>query len=228
MWTLGIESATLLGGVALLKDGAVKGDITFERGMVHGRDLAPAIQKLCRDNGITPARLDLVAVDIGPGSYTGLRVGLACAKGICFAAKKPIVGVVSLDALALQFARATRPAERRVVCPALDAKWNQVYFGVYEILESTSTRTSGPAAEAPEKLATLLPRGALVFGDAVRAFPQTFKGLQVNDQEIHFHPRARTIAELGAQQFAAGKSDNICSLEPLYLRPTEAELKFRK
>lgn len=228
MWTLGIESATPAGGVALLKDGAVKGEVSFERGMVHGRDLAPAIQKLCRDNHIAPTQLDLVAVDIGPGSYTGLRVGLACAKGLCFAAKKPIVGVVSLDALALQFARATRPPIRRTVCPALDAKWNQIYFGIYEILESGSTRTSGPSAEVPEKVAARLPRGALVFGDAVRAFPQAFKDVQVNDQETHFHPRARIIAELGAQQFAAGKSDNISSLEPLYLRPTEAELKFKK
>lgn len=228
MWTLGIESATLAGGVALLKDGAVKGEVAFERGMVHGRDLAPAIQKLCRDNGITPAQLDLVAVDIGPGSYTGLRVGLACAKGMCFAAKKPIAGVVSLDALALQFARATKPPMPRVVCPALDAKWNQIYFGIYEILEAASTRKTGPTAEVPEKVPALLPKGTLVFGDAVRAFPHAFRGVQVNDQEIHFHPKARTIAELGAQQFAAGKADSINSLEPLYLRPTEAELKFKK
>src|SRR5687767_60429 len=100
MKTLAIETSGLVGGVAILDGERVLGERIFDKGMIHGRELAPSIAQLSKETGVGLRELDLIAVDIGPGSYTGLRVGLAAAKGFCLALKKPILGVVSLDAMA--------------------------------------------------------------------------------------------------------------------------------
>src|SRR6185436_6504167 len=137
MRVLAIESSGRQGSVALLDGDRIAGETIFESGMVHGRDIAPAIEDLARRAAWALRDLDLVAVDLGPGSYTGLRVGLAAAKGLCLALSKPLAGASSLDALA-----AGRPGR---VAAVTDAKWNQVYGALYE----DGRRVLGPVAEAP-------------------------------------------------------------------------------
>src|SRR5262245_48217371 len=114
MRTLGIETSGGRGGVALLNGPRILGARLFEKGMVHGREIAPATRELLEEAGLAPADLELLACDIGPGSYTGLRVGLAAAKGLALALGRPLVGVASLDALA----EAAR-GQARVLCPAI-------------------------------------------------------------------------------------------------------------
>ena len=120
MRVLAIESCGIQGGVALAEDGRTLGETIFESGMVHGRDIAPSIEALCRSAGVALESLDRIAVDVGPGSYTGLRVGIAAAKGLCLALGKPAAAVASLDALAAQ-------VTVDAVATVLDAKWDQVY-----------------------------------------------------------------------------------------------------
>ncbi|MBI4563560.1 MAG: tRNA (adenosine(37)-N6)-threonylcarbamoyltransferase complex dimerization subunit type 1 TsaB [Planctomycetes bacterium] len=225
MRVLGLESAGPRGGVALHEESRVRSEILFEKGMVHGRDIAPAVDRMLRDVGWRPADLDLVTVDIGPGSYTGVRVGLAAAKGLAVALGRPILGVPSLDAIAHVLAR--RP--ERILAPALDAKWDQIYGALYEAREGAARRTTEMFAEPPEAFAARVPEGALVAGDALERHAALFaaRGAALAPKE-EWAPRPSVIAELGRRRYENGERDDVAKLAPLYLRPTEAEVKFGK
>ena len=216
MRILGIESSGARGGVALLEAGQVRSVRLFEKGMVHGREIAPGIRELLKEHGLEVSAIDLIACDIGPGSYTGLRVGLAAAKGLALALGKPILGIASLDALA-EAARDRAP----ILCPAMDAKWDQIYGAVYE----NGRRTTGYLAEKPAAFAARVPKDAFVFGDALGAYGELFRDHRRGGREL-WDPRPETIALLGERGYEAGVRHDAASLVPLYLRPTEAELKF--
>jgi tRNA threonylcarbamoyladenosine biosynthesis protein TsaB len=203
MRVLAVESSGTQGSVALVEDDRVIGETVFETGMVHGRDIAPSIQGLCPRMDV-----DLIAVDVGPGSYTGLRVGIAAAKGLCLALRKPAAGVVSLDVLA-----DGRPG---IVAAVLDAKWDQVYGALYE----NGTRTTEIFAEEPAVFARRVPRGAIVVGDGWRKHPAPFSGFATEEA----WPRASVVARLALK---AARVEGA-SLVPLYLRPTEAEVKLSR
>ena len=210
MRVLAIESCGTQGGVALAEDGRTLGETIFESGMVHGRDIAPSIEALCRSTGVALESLDRIAVDVGPGSYTGLRVGIAAAKGLCLALGKPAVAVASLDALAAQVAA-------DAVATVLDAKWDQVYGALYE----KGRRTTEFLAEAPDAFVRRVPPGATVVGDALRKQAALFAGRTLAPRELWW-PKPSTIARLAMDLPAV----DAARLVPLYLRPTEAEVKF--
>lgn len=218
MRVLGIESSGTRGGVALLDGERVLGVRVFEKGMVHGREIAPAIRAILDEAGLAPAAIELVACDVGPGSYTGLRVGLAAAKGLALALGRPVVGVPSLDVLAdAALGRA------RVVVPALDAKWDQIYGAVYE----DGRRVTDYLAEKPAAFAARVPPGAFVLGDALDAYGELFRDVARASRDL-WDPRPERVALLGGRRYAAGERHDAARLSPLYLRPTEAELKARE
>ncbi len=186
--------------------------------MVHGREIAPSIEAILKDAGLAVAAIDLVACDIGPGSYTGLRVGLAAAKGLVLALGKPLLGVASLDAMA----DAARDCAR-VLCPAIDAKWEQIYGAVYE----DGRRTTDYLAEKPDAFVARIPKDAFVFGDALNAYGGLFRDRPQGPREL-WDPKPDAIARLGRRLYESGVRHDAASLVPLYLRPTEAELKFGK
>ena len=216
MRVLGIESSGTRGGIALLESGQVRGTRLFEKGMVHGREIAPSIRSLLDEARWSPDAIDLIACDLGPGSYTGLRVGLAAAKGLALALARPIIGVASLDAMA----DAARD-QARVLCPAIDAKWEQIYGAVYE----DGRRTTDYLAEKPDAFAARVPKGAFVFGDALDAYGGLFRDVTRGPREL-WDPRPERVAALGQRAYEEGTRHDAATLAPLYLRPTEAELKF--
>jgi tRNA threonylcarbamoyladenosine biosynthesis protein TsaB len=216
MKVLGIETSGARGGVALLDGDRALGSRLFEKGMVHGREIAPAIRDLAAAAGLRLEELDLLACDVGPGSYTGLRVGLAAAKGLALALGKPLVGVVSLDAMA-EAGRGLAP----VLCCAIDAKWDQIYGALYE----NGGRTTGLLAEKPAVFAARVPKGCLVLGDALDAYGPLFRDVVPGPPELR-DPKPDVVARLGRRLHEGGRLDDAATLVPLYLRPTEAELKF--
>jgi len=216
MKVLGIESSGMRGGVALLESGQVQGTRLFEKGMVHGREIAPSIRSLLEELRWPSEALDLIACDLGPGSYTGLRVGLAAAKGLALALGRPLIGVASLDALA-EAARDRAP----VLCPAIDAKWEQIYGAVYV----DGRRTTDYLAEKPDVFAARVPKDAFVIGDALDQYGGLFRDIVRGPREL-WDPRPETVALLGQRLYEQGIRHDAATLAPLYLRPTEAELKF--
>jgi tRNA threonylcarbamoyladenosine biosynthesis protein TsaB len=227
MRLLAIETSTVTGAVALLEAGRVVAESRVSIAVTHGERLMAAIDGVLRSARWELADVQAFAVALGPGSFTGLRIGLSTVKGLAFATGKPVVGVPTLDALAWRLPYCAYP-----VCPVLDARKNEVYAALYRTREGWLELLEAPRAVPPATLAEELrdsTEGPLVFvGDAVLPFGTVFVEvlgpralLAPADLRL---PSAVTVGELGASALARGESADPADLVPLYVRPSEAEL----
>jgi len=226
---LGLDTGASPASLALVMNGRIAGEVS-RASTAHGAALAGAVDELLAAAGIRPSDLGAVAVGIGPGSFTGLRIGVSYAKGIAFAARCVIAGVPSLDAIAL--AALENPGARpgMMVCAILDARKAEVYTALYRIvadgLEKLSRDLVMPLARLITKLAEP-GQGAILAGDtkandAAALLHQ--KGVEVIVQGNRIlETRGRYIAALGAARVARGESDCLDTFEPLYVRPPQAE-----
>lgn len=219
MYLIGIETSGPRGGAALADDDELIAEESFEEGMVHGRALMPALDRMLKKAGIGPRDLGLVAVDVGPGSYTGVRVGVAAAKMLAYAIRCPVAPIVSTDVLAEN----AEEIEDHI-CPVIDARWEQVYAAVYR-RDWVWLRTEGPAAYEPEEVAKRLPAETTVFGSGVERYAKVFRRFPKGAESLGV-PRASQVVRLGFLAFQGSAVTDCMSLAPLYLRPTEAEVKF--
>lgn len=222
MNVLAIETSGPVGSVAACRDEEVLAEEVLHEGMAHGRLLVPIMDRVVERAGWSgPREIDLVVVDQGPGSFTGLRVGLACAKTLAVQLGKPLAAVCSFDAMA-----ENAPAECERILTALDAKRGQVYAAAYERRNGTLRRVSDPSVMTPGEAATLLERPLYVVGDAlvrhVEKFPSPDYGHAPQDQ---WRVRAGTVGRLGLAASRRGGEQEPFGLEPIYLRRPEAEEK---
>jgi tRNA threonylcarbamoyladenosine biosynthesis protein TsaB len=222
---LGIETSGSRGGVALLDSAGRVLERRFEAQRSLGAELAPGIQALLEEWGLGPENPpDLVAVDLGPGSYTGLRVGLAAAKGLAFAWGRPLVGTTLVDLLARQ-----APPARKILC-ALDASRGEVYFSVFERCpgESVPRAVAAPALAEPDQIAQVLAAegDVCVIGDAAPVLG-TGRAWKLASPELAW-PAPALVASFGRELYLAGNREDAIGLSPLYLRPNEAEERRRK
>lgn len=216
MRILAIETSHATGSIAAAEDGRPLAEESFEEGMIHGRELAPRCKAMLARLGWSLREVDLIAVSIGPGSYTGLRVGVMTAKTLAYAVGVQVVAVPTLDVLARN-----APEGADHVCPVIDAKRKQVYACLYD----AHRRRAGEVSVArPERLASELPGGTLVLGDALEYYSEVFNrpGIALADKDL-WRPRAGVVAELGRELHRDGRRDDCLSLAPLYLQRTEAE-----
>jgi tRNA threonylcarbamoyladenosine biosynthesis protein TsaB len=223
MKVLAIETSTGVGSVAVLDaDHGLSKHIEFPEGTRHGRALVPSIGRLLDEAGWTPSDLDAVAVSIGPGSYTGLRVGLVCAKMIAAFAGADLVAVPSLDVMARN-----ADTDHGRVCAVADARRGQVYASTYERAGSSLRRTSGYAVVAPQELLGSLCEDTLLVGGGIPLVEPEAGGKPVSfSPEDEWVPRAEIVAQLGADLHAQGVRSDPYSTEPMYLRKAAAEEKW--
>ena len=222
MNVLAIETSGLIGSAAACRDDEVLAEESLDRGMEHGRLLVPLIDRVLTLAGWDKARdLDLIAVSQGPGSFTGLRVGVTCAKTMAMMLNKPLVGVCSLDALA-----ENAPPEHAHVLTVLDARRGQVYAAAYERSAENLKRASGPDVMSPADALALLSPPVFAMGDALARYADAFRApaCECAGEEL-WRVHARTIARLGLRAFREGAGAEPIALEPLYLRRPEAEEK---
>jgi tRNA threonylcarbamoyladenosine biosynthesis protein TsaB len=226
MKLLAVESATLSGGAAILDGDRVLGEITLNIAITHSERLLAAVDRLLADCGLAPADLEGLAVSVGPGSFTGLRVGLATVKGLAMALDLPIAPVPTLDALAARLPFADAP-----VCPILDARKNEVYLSLYRWRGDRMCREREYLALPPELAVAELTAPVILLGDGIEACRPWLDGqgdgIRVAPVAQRL-PAAATVAELGHALLAAGGGVGAEALVPLYLRPSEAELKARR
>jgi tRNA threonylcarbamoyladenosine biosynthesis protein TsaB len=196
----------------------------------HSARLPQALADLLTAEGLAIPDVEGYAIGLGPGSFTGLRIGLATWKGLAYANRRPIAGGSSLAAMAV--AAAADAEDGAVLVPLLDAKKGEVYAGFYRvraggIVEIAPDAALPPAAVA-ERVAQVAPAGAAGFGEGYEAYAEVLApGLPRLRTEIGTPP-APAVASLVAERLAIATYDAqaLFALEPHYVRPSEAELKF--
>ncbi len=222
---LAIETATPHGSVALVEDGVIEAEIVLPAGRQGSETLLSAVAGMLEARGVAPAGISCVAVSAGPGSFTGLRVGMAAAKGYCFGWGRPIALVPTLEALASRF-----PEERRVLCPVLDARKKEVYAALFRREGGSLLRLSPDLAVPPAALIDRLPEGEIVFcGDGLKSYgPMLLDRLGERATFVEGPeglPSAGTVGVLGERILLRGGSSDPRSAVPVYVRPSEAEFR---
>lgn len=215
---LAIDTATLVSSVAIATPDTLVAELTIQTRKTHSERLMPHIASLLDMAEISQTNLKAVAVSIGPGSFTGLRIGLATAKALSYALHIPLIGVPTLAALAFAC-----PAPGAVLAPMLDAQKGNVYLGMYEWQGNTVVELQPPQViafnEVQAKL-NELGRPVLLLGEAAVMNRDDIP----NPVPPHVvMPRAGSIAVMAQQLYAQGIRHDVASLEPLYIRRSEAE-----
>ena len=233
MKILGIESAALTASVAVVSDGILTAEYTVTDKKTHSQTLLPMLDEVKRILELNPAEIDAIAISAGPGSFTGLRIGAATAKGLGLALGKPLVAVSTLEALAFNLADS-----ELLLCPVMDARRNQLYNGLYRRTRTEEsefkaggclTEVVAPRAVAAEALIEELnARGeAVIFlGDGVPVLSGLAASLTVPYSVAapnNSRARAASVAALGEIYAAAGKTVPAEDFAPEYLRKSQAE-----
>ncbi|MEW6447134.1 MAG: tRNA (adenosine(37)-N6)-threonylcarbamoyltransferase complex dimerization subunit type 1 TsaB [Bacillota bacterium] len=226
---LGIDTATAVLSMAVVgKDGLLAEQSALgER--LHSVRLIPLIQDLLAGAGITLRELDGIAVSIGPGSFTGLRLGLITAKTLAQVLGLPVVGIPTLLALAAPLATGGVP-----VCPVLTSRRDEVYAAVYRAngqdIEAVVSPFASPPSGVSERLASF--RRIILTGEGAWAFRDHFREILQNKAVlvpgIYSHPRGAVVADLGLKELTAGRGTDAFSLIPEYLRPPAVTGGFRR
>ena len=225
MKILGIDSSGLVASVAIVEDNDLKGEYTVNYKKTHSQTLLPMLDELVKMTEKDLDTIDAIAVAAGPGSFTGLRIGSATAKGLGLALKKPLVEIPTVDALAYNLYDS-----RALICPIMDARRKQVYTGMYCFLNHQMQVVKEQDAVALEELIKELnrmERPVIFLGDAVPVYkeliqenckvPYSFAPAHLSRQ------RAGAVGMLGALYFKEGKTESAAEHKPEYLRVSQAE-----
>ena len=217
-----IETGTDICSVGIAKGGELLSLRESDEGRDHARKVALFVDELLRETGIAPDELAAVAVGKGPGSYTGLRIGVSFAKGLCYGLQKPLLAVGSLDAL-VEVAREDYEAgilqvenwEQAVLCPMVDARRMEVYT---QLFDSTGRPLGEVSAEVIDSSSFAAPRSGarpfVLFGNGARKCADVLSGSTL----IDVTPSARGLARLAQQALEAGRTENIAYFDPFYLK----------
>ena len=223
MFVLGIETATRVGSVAVVNDDQLVGEYTLNVGLTHSERLLPVVDHLLKSIDVSFSRIDAMAVSLGPGSFTGLRIGVSTIKGLLLAAEKPLVGVPTLDSLAHNY-----PCSEIIICPMLDARKNEVFTAFYRWETTLALKKLTPdLALSPQKLLQNITEKVIFLGDGSQVYRSLIEetlGPKAFFVPPHLsHPRAGTIAWLGLEAIKKGKTQGVDQLTPIYVRSPEVE-----
>jgi len=227
MRVLAIETATIAGSAAVVDDEqGLIGEVRVDVRIAHAERLMPSIEWLLKTSQISIKDIDAFAVSIGPGSFTGLRIGLSTAKGFSYAAQKPLVPVLTLDA----FAR-TLPYCAHMICPMLDARRNQVYAAFYKWIDNRCVKVMPETAISPEELLKQIQEPVVFMGDGTKTYRELITSI-LDDKAMYapsskMSPSASTVAELAIEHIKNGLSTDPVSLAPYYIRKSEAEINWK-
>ncbi|HSH58295.1 MAG TPA: tRNA (adenosine(37)-N6)-threonylcarbamoyltransferase complex dimerization subunit type 1 TsaB [Acidimicrobiales bacterium] len=226
MIVLGIETATQQAGCALGGVEGVLASFHVARRRRHAETLAPAIEFTCRQAGVALSEVSVVAVDIGPGLFTGLRVGMATAKALAMGLRVPMIGLSSLDLLAFGVRQTSR-----LIVPVIDARRNEVFYALYRSVPGGVQRLGPPQVSSAEELASELMamnEEALLVGDGALRYATAFDDVRAADvAEVgSAHPSAAALVELAHPQALREEFVQHWELQPLYLRKSDAELNW--
>lgn len=227
MKILGIDTSTKTGSVAVVNKNGLVAQYTLSIEVTHSERLMTTLDRVLKDAGLSLDEINGYAVSIGPGSFTGLRVGISTVKGLAFATGRPIAPVPTLEAMAWNI-----PFCGHVVCPMLDAKKREVYAGIYRFEGPTLVCEMDAAAVSLPALFSKI-RGTAVFvGEAALFYraeiEEALSGRALFAPLSHSSPSAGSVAEIGLRMIEQGVVCDLDALAPMYIRRPEAEVQWEK
>lgn len=225
MKILALDSSGLVASVAVIQDDNLLAEYTVNYKKTHSQTLLPMLDEIAGMIELDLNTVDGIAVAAGPGSFTGLRIGSATAKGLGLALKKPLIGVPTVEALAYNLYDI-----EGLICPIMDARRNQVYTGIYRFEDHEMVTVKPQTAMGVEDLAeelNAMGKRVTFLGDGVPVYrelllskvhvPYSFAPAHLNKQ------RAGAVGALGQKYFAEGKVQTAMEHQPEYLRVSQAE-----
>ncbi|MBW2603280.1 MAG: tRNA (adenosine(37)-N6)-threonylcarbamoyltransferase complex dimerization subunit type 1 TsaB [Deltaproteobacteria bacterium] len=225
MRILAVDTATTSCSVAIVDKSSLLSEFTIDRKETHSIHLMDMINAALRMSGLGFSDLDGFAVTRGPGSFTGLRIGISTIKGLAVASEKPVVGVSSLEALAFQV-----PCSRDLICPILDARKGEVYFSRYRSINGHLKKQTKERVAPPDQALDDLNESCLFVGSGALLYKEMILGKM--GKFAFFAPmiqhtiRASTMAYLSMAKFENNDTDDIEKILPDYIRKADAELNL--
>ena len=227
---LAIETATGCGSVSLTRGGMndfhLLAECTSQPDITHSRRLLGSVEWLMNGTGVHWDDLDAIAISTGPGSFTGLRIGMAAAKSIAMATNSSLVGIPTLDALAY-----CTGVRNRLLCCLLDARKKQVYAGFYRTDDNgRPVRISDPVVVNPEKLLAGIDEPVMLVGSGARVYRDCFRDCQQIEivQDYITMPRAMYVGLLAGEKLEKGEILDPLTAAPMYVRTSEAEVNLKR
>ena len=231
MRILAIDSSGLVATVAVVEEeneiSKMIAEYTINYKKTHSQTLLPMLDEIVQMTDMDLDKIDAIAVAGGPGSFTGLRIGSATAKGLGLALKKPLIHIPTVDGLAYNLCYTDR-----IICPIMDARRNQVYTGIYQMdsdkLQVLEAQMAVGIDELAKKLCTY-GKPVIFLGDGVPVHKDRLEKELMTDQDIAFAPthmnqqRAAAVGMLGIQYYKEGKTETAMEHKPDYLRVSQAE-----
>ena len=225
MRILAVDTATTSCSVAIVDKTSLLSEFILDREETHSKHLMDMIKASLRMSGLNFSDLDGFAVTRGPGSFTGLRIGISTIKGLAVASEKPVVGVSSLKALAFQVSYS-----RDLLCPILDARKGEVYFSRYKFLNGHLQKQTKEGVAPPDQAVDDLNESCLFVGNGALLYKEMI--LEKMGKFASFAPviqntiRASTMAYLSMAKFENNDTDDIEKILPYYIRKSDAELNL--
>ena len=230
MKILAVESTSMVAGAALIDENQLIGEIRIHHRKNHSEQLLPLVDQLLSLCECPLAEVDVLAVSLGPGSFTGIRIGVATVKGLAQALNKPVIGVNTLEALAWQAAPFTG-----VIMPLMDAQRNLVYTAAYRFSRGELITAAEPDVLHIQELMTTLEESTdarLFLGDALllhRKRITDFLGEQASFAlPIHNMPSAASLAQCALKKALAGEGVDAALVRPVYFRTSQAEKVYEQ
>ena len=224
-----IETSTALCSAALAEDGVITSYRESSAPKAHASLTAVFIQEMLEEKGLTIADCDAVCVSKGPGSYTGLRVGVSTAKGLCFGSGKPLIAISTLDILVAQ---AQIPDNLKYIVPMVDARRMEVYAAVYEIAGQAGNDVrqiteTAPAIIDENSYSDILERGKVLFiGDGAGKCADVIK--HPNATFVQCWPKASAMLEPAMKAYEEKRFEDVAYFEPFYLKEFVATVSKKK
>lgn len=218
-YILQIETATTVCSVALAKDGETLAVKQINERNIHAEVITLFINGLLKEAGINYDQLDAIAVSSGPGSYTGLRIGVSTAKGLCFSLDKPLIAIETLEAMANGAIAELTPADQdMLLCPMIDARRMEVYTAVFDIAGKRVKPTTAEIIDENSFFSLLKEQTILFFGDGASKCRAV---LGVNDNArflANFDNSAAYLTQKAFEKFSAQEFEDVAYFEPYYLK----------
>jgi len=224
MKILGIDTSTMMGAVGIVDDDSLIAELRTNIELTHSERLMMHIDSLLKSAHLTLADIDGFSVTLGPGSFTGLRIGITAVKAMAYATGKPIAGVQTLDVLADNL-----PYAKYQVCPILDARKKQVYAAIYKSTDTKRLTLMPGSVMTPEELAEKIEEPTIFLGEGAYVYREFFEGRlccqAVFAPKSAGYPSGAAVAFRGLKDIQAGRVADPMSLVPSYIRKSDAEEK---